>query len=270
MEKKTGSIKQMAIGRKDVYILSPADIEEDPGWNVREENEGLALHIRELADSIKEVGVLQPLTAYMNDGVPTVTDGHCRLLAVKLAISEGAEIAGVPVRLEERYANEADRVLSMLTRNSGRKLTIPEQAEVVRRLLAYNWSEDMISRKTGSSRQHIGTLIKYLSSPAEVQEMVKNGEVSATTAVNTIRKEGNEAVKTLKEGVEKARQEGKKKATSKHLKKKKDVIKTIEIYAGKLPEDQKSRADEIISICNRLRELMPVEEEKDPRQKSLV
>ena len=100
--------------------------------------------------------------------------------------------------------------------------------------------------------------------------MVKRGEVSATTAVNQIRKEGNAAVKTLKAGVEKAKSQGKKKATAKHLKKKKDVIRPIENYAGNLPESDLSRSEEILTICKRLRELIDQEPETDSRQTSMV
>lgn len=253
---KSGSIKQISVGRKDIFLVNPSDIMEDPGWNVREESESLAQHIRDLSRSIREVGVLQPLTVFMDNGVPTVTDGHCRLLAVKLAMSEGAEIKSIPVRTEERYSNEADRVLTLLVRNSGRQLSIPEQAMVVKRLLAFNWTEADISKKTGSSRQHIGTLVKFLSSPVEVQEMVSNGEVSATTAVNQIRKEGDNAVTTLKEGVKAAKKEGGKKATARHMAKKTDIIRPIENYAGQLPEDQLSLSEEILEICQHLRSLI--------------
>lgn len=253
---KTGSIKKLSVGRKDLFLLAPEDIQEDPGWNVRHDTEDLQNHIRSLADSIKEIGVQQPLTVFMQGPSAIVTDGHCRLLAVNLAISEGADIKAVPVRTEERYSNEADRVLSMLTRNSGRQLTIPEQAEVIKRLLSFNWTEAEIARKTGSSRQHINTLVHFLASPSEIQNMVKSGQVSATTAVNQVRKEGEGAVGTLKSAVNTAQQEGRKKATGRHIMGKKDIIKPIENFAGSLPLDEPDRIEEILTICKRLRELV--------------
>ena len=254
-----GSIQKIAAGRKDLFLLDPMIIMEDPGWNVRVESEGLKQHIRELADSIKEIGVQQPLTVFMVGGSPVVTDGHCRLLAVKLAISEGAEIKSIPVRNEERHSNEADRVLSMLTRNNGRPLSIPEQAEVVKRLLQFNWKEADISKKTGSSRQHVGNLIIYMSSSIEIQSMVNRGEVSATMAVEQIKQDGDGAEKTLKAAVKTANNQGRKKATKKHVDSKpKDIIRPIENYAGKLPEIYLDKSSEILTICKRLRELMEI------------
>lgn len=251
---KKGGIKQLSLGRKDLFLISPNDIQEQPGWNVREENEALQEHVRGLADSIKELGVLQPLTVYMDNNVPIVTDGHCRLLAVKLAIKEGAEIKAIPVRTEERFSNEADRVLTLLTRNNGKQLAIPEQAEVVRRLLAFNWSESSISRKTGLSKQHIYTLIKYLSSPPEVKDMVKNGEVSATLAISQLRKEGAAAVNTLKDGLKKAKRQGKKKATAKDLTKKKRPSIT------QISQDQIKQTQEQLDFARKLLEEVIKEE----------
>jgi len=214
---KAGSIKSLSVGRKDLFLLAPDDIHEEDGWNVRINGEELETHIRQLADSIKEIGVLQPITVYMNEGKAVITDGHCRLQAVKLAITEGAEIKSIPVRTEEKHSNDADRVLSMLTRNSGKSLSMPEQAEVVKRLLSFGWTAAEISRKTGYSRQHTGNLVAYLSAPSEVHSLVNNGQVSPTMAIAQVKKEGAGALKTINAAVQVANNQGKSKATAKHV-----------------------------------------------------
>lgn len=224
MKKKTGNIRSISVGRKDLYLLSPDSIEIDDGWNVRRDTDDLQDHIRQLANSIKEIGVQQPLTVYMRGSVAVVTDGHCRLYAVRLAVREGVDIKSIPVRIEERFSNEADRVLSILTRNNGKSLTVAEQAEVVKRLLLFGWSEAEVARKTGTSRQHVNNLVRFLSSPEEVKQMVMAGEVSATVAVQQVKKEGVGATKTLKDAVSKAKGEGKKRATRKHIKPERDVV----------------------------------------------
>lgn len=210
-------LKDVAEAVKDLFMLSPHIIQEEPGWNVRTPGAELDAHIRQLADSIKEIGVQEPVTVYMKNDVPILTNGHCRLMAVKLAISEGAEIKAIPARAEERYANDADRVLGMITRNGGKPLTMMEQSAVIKRLLAFNWSESEIAKKTGYSATHITNLLRLSAAPAEVAEMVKNGEVSAQTAVNVMRQEGDKAPKVLKAAVATAREQGKTKATAKHI-----------------------------------------------------
>jgi ParB-like chromosome segregation protein Spo0J len=221
-------IKEQSSGRSDVFKLNPALIQEEPGWNVRVEGPELDAHIRGLANSIKEIGVQQSLTVYMKGEIPVLTDGHLRLCAVRLAISEGAEIKTVPVQVEARYCNEADRVLSLLTRNSGKPLTPLEQAEVVKRLLGFGWVRGQITARTGMSSTNYDNLLCLGAAPAAVTEMVKNNEVSATTAVKVIKQDGHtEGTETLKTAVAKANQEGKTKATAKHLPKKEVKQKVV-------------------------------------------
>ena len=211
-------LKDIAISTRDLFMLAPDVIQEESGWNVRLAGPELDAHIRQLADSIKEIGVQEPVTVYLKNDVPILTNGHCRLMAVKLAISEGAEIAAIPARAEERYANDADRVLGMLTRNGGKPLSFLEQAEVVKRLMGYGWTDASIAKKTGYSSTHIGNLISLSAAPVEITNMVAAGEVSATLAVNTVRKEGALlAGPKLKDAVKVAKESGKSKATAKHV-----------------------------------------------------
>ncbi len=206
-------------GVKDLFMLDPNIIQEKPGWNVRTPGPDLDAHIRWLADSIKAVGVQEAVTVYLENDVPILTNGHCRLLAVKLAISEGAEIRAIPARAEERYANDADRVLGMITRNGGKPLTPMEQAEVVKRLLAFGWEVGEIATKTGFSRTHINNLEKLAAAPAAVAEMVKGGQVSARTAVKVMREKGAEAPAVLAGAVKTAGEAGKRRASAKHFEK---------------------------------------------------
>lgn len=204
--------------RKDLYMIAPEKLVEDPSFNVRRTGPGLDAHIRQLTDSIKERGVLEPLTVYMNGDVPTVTNGHCRLLAVKLAKKEGAEIKTVPVRVEERYANEGDRILSMITRNSGRPLTPLETSEVLKRLIAYGWTPAQVAKKTGYGIGQVNNLITLSGLGPELTKPIEKGEVSATLVVEEVRKKGPaEAAKSLSGAIEKAKGEGKTRATRKHI-----------------------------------------------------
>jgi len=212
------AIKDLIVGRSDLYRVDPNILNEDPGWNVRSEGAELDAHIRMLADSIKEVGVKEPLTCYIKDDVLFVTDGHCRLRATMLAIAEGAEIQSVPMKLEDRYSNDADRTLSMITRNSGKPLTQLEMAEVIKRLLNFGWLINNIAIKTGFSISHIQNMLNLSSAPDEIIKMVQDGEVSATLAQKIVREKGSaEAVEALKGAVETSKKAGKKKATEKDL-----------------------------------------------------
>ncbi len=206
-------------GRTDILMIDPAALQEEPGWNVRTPGPDLDAHVRWLADSIKEKGVEEALTIRMKGDVPVVKNGHCRLMAVRLAVSEGAEIKGIPCRIEDpRRVSEADSTLSMLLRNSGKPLTALETAEVIKRLLAYGWTVPDIAKKTGYSVTHVNNLLRLLASPSGIVDLVKEGSVSPTTALYVLNKEGGEqATDTLKEAVKTAKERGKARATKKDM-----------------------------------------------------
>jgi len=217
-EAPKGGIKGLALGRKDLFMIDPRELQEEPGWNQREEGPGLDAHVRWLADSIKENGVQEPITVYLKDGLPFITNGHCRQRAALLAISEGADIKAVPVRVEERGTNDADRIVSMITRNGGKEFTSLEKAKVVKLLLGYGLTVAEISKKTSFSHTTVGDLLRLCEAPQAVVEMIRNGDVSPTMATDVLRKEGAiEGAKTLTEAVVVAKSEGKKKATAQHL-----------------------------------------------------
>lgn len=208
-------LKDLAIGTKDLYMLSPDIITEEPGWNARIEGPELDGHIRQLADSIKEIGVQEPVTVYQKGDTIILTNGHCRLMAVRLAISEGADILSIPCRVEDRYSNDADRVLSLITRNSGKPLSPLEQSSVIKRLTAFGWSVAQIATKTGFSVSHVNNLLVLSGAPAAVTDMVSQGQVSATAAVKTIRKHKEKATEVLQTA--KTTAGAGKKVTEKHI-----------------------------------------------------
>jgi len=213
MAGKKKGIKDFAVGRKDEFRLRPEDLKIDPKWNVRGKTPELKEHIEMLARSIAELGVLQALTIRFIDNEPWVTDGFCRHEATMLAKSRGADIKSVPVKLEERYSNEADHVLSMLTRNSGKPLETIEQAVVVKRLLDFGWSIDEIRQKTGKSITHMNNLQTLLAAPPEIVKQLKAGKVSVRFAMEAMKEHGDKAGSVIEKAIGKAKETGKTKAT---------------------------------------------------------
>lgn len=210
-------LKDQAVGVKDLFMLDPRTIQIEPGWNVRQEGPELENHIQALMTSIREIGVQEPLTIYVKNDVPILTNGHCRLTAVLRLLDEGVEIKAVPCRTEERFASEADRVLAMVTRNSGKNLTPLEMGMVYKRLIGYGWEVVEIAKKVGQTAQYVEQLLELQAAPAEVVNMVKDGRVAATTAAKVVRKEGTNAAKVLAEAQEVAKKAGKTKVTPKHV-----------------------------------------------------
>lgn len=212
------SLKEMASGRKDLFMLDPRLLVVEPGWNVREPGPELEEHIQTLMASIAEIGIQEPLTIYMRGEEPVITNGHCRYTAVMRLIANGTDIKAVPVRVEERYASEADRILSMLTRNAGKPLTPLEKGMVFKRLLGHGWKVEEIAKKSGVTPEYASRLLTLTAAPSPVINMVRNNQVSATTAVETLKDLGEEkATEVLQGALAVATSEGKAKATPKHI-----------------------------------------------------
>lgn len=232
---KKVNLSKIAVGRKDLYSLDPKDIHIDPEWNERDlSRPNVKEHIEALAISISKIGVLQPLTAITRGDKVFLTDGFCRLAAVNIAIKKhGADIKGVPVRVEERGTNEADHTLSMLTRNEGLAFTFAEQARVVKRLIDFGWSKKEIAEKSCRSLTHIDNCVMLLESDpkGEVMKLIDSGKVSVRLALETIREskakgQVNEAPEKIKKAVTTALEKGKAKATKRTAKKPTSTDKT--------------------------------------------
>ena len=215
-----------------MFLIDPNLINEKAGWNVREDSEELTDHINELCASITEIGVQQPLTVYLEGDELFLSDGHCRLKAIKQALTNGADIKTVPCRVEERYANEVDRTLSMIVRNSGKSLTPLEKSKVIKKLLGFGWTEKEVSAKTGISLTYVYKLIEVSALPEEVKQAVAERQISAQDAVKAVKERAP---------VEKVSPE----------------IKAVQTIYNKSKKYE--GVDEICDLCDRLSVLLTVE-----------
>lgn len=212
------ALKDIASGRRDVFNIDPNLLKIKEGWNNRDFNDPAnAEHVEQLARSIAEIGVREPLKVVWEDNTPYITNGECRYRATLLAIKNGAEIKTVPVMSEDRYANEGDRIFTQIASNSGKPFTQLEMAKTFKKLLDLGWKQQEIAAKAGMSGGRVSQILEYLTLPTQVQQMVTNGEVSASMAVKVVKEEGSQATEKLSQAVSTAKAEGKSKAAPKHV-----------------------------------------------------
>lgn len=212
-------LKDLAAGTSDLFKIDPRIIEVEPGFNVRAQTDALKDHVFQLSESIRKHGVLTPLTVRLKDEKVWLVDGHCRLDAIRLLIEEGADIETVPCIPEQRAANDADRTVSLLTRNGGKPLEPLEKAAVFKRLTdVFGWPIEKVASQAALTTKQVENILDLAAAPEAIKEMVERGEVSATTAVRTLRQEGEAgATQTLTKAVEAAKAAGKSKATPKAI-----------------------------------------------------
>jgi len=131
--------------------------------------------LKELADSIKEHGILQPLVVIERDdskGYELVA-GERRLRASKLA-----GLSTVPVII--RSFNDLERLELALIENIQRADLNPiEEAEAYQKLNdEFGLTHEQIAERLGKSRPVVSNALRLLRLPAEIQEAISKGAIT--------------------------------------------------------------------------------------------
>lgn len=181
--------------------------------------------IDELARSIKENGVRTALKGHYDkiEDKYLITSGHRRLKALQKLAKEGYEIP-VPI-LSDASDSDENRILSMITDNSGKRFNPVEEAEVISRLVSqFDYSDDQIRIKTGFTKVYVCNLKLLSKAPKKLKDLIINNTVSATLAMKVLREEKDyEKAQEIIEKtiVSKVNEGGGKKITEKDLNKEK-------------------------------------------------
>jgi ParB family chromosome partitioning protein len=130
--------------------------------------------LAELAASIREVGILQPIVVRRTSQGYEVVTGERRLRAAKLA-----GLATVPVVL--RDSDDSDLLREALIENIHREDLNPiELGEAFRQLLdELGLKQEELADRVGVSRSHIANTIRLLALPFEVQQLLADEKISA-------------------------------------------------------------------------------------------
>jgi len=213
------ALKDFSEGRSDVYKVDPRKLQIKSDWNSRDFTDPANIaHINELAASIEQVGVREPLKVYVENDVPYITNGECRYRAVMLLIERGVEIKTVPVIGEDRLGNEADRLFTQFISNSGKQFSAIENAKLFKRLLDMGWQQNDIAKKTGFSGGRVSQLLELLTLPISLQKIITEGKASASMVLNVFKKHKGDEVAALAElmgAVAVAAEQGRKRAMPK-------------------------------------------------------
>ena len=156
------------LHRGGVLSLRLEDISPNPVQPRRHFDEEA---LRELSDSIRSYGILNPLTVRLRCGKYELVAGERRLRAAKLA-----GLTEVPCILMD--VNMEDAGLLALVENLQRKdLDYLEEAEGLRRLIRmFGLSQEEAARRIGKSQSAVANKLRLLKLPEEVLEALrKNG-----------------------------------------------------------------------------------------------
>jgi rhodanese-related sulfurtransferase len=216
------TMKAIHASSSDLWKVPYGQIRILDGFNVRVRDEALIAHIRSTADSILANGFYphSTLAGYVanidGEQVVVLTDGHCRYEATGIAISEGAEVAELPIVISPKGTQLEDLTLGLITKNSGKRLSPFEEALVVKRLSAFGWDVAKIVVRTGFSASKVDGLLLLMAAPAQVRDMVHNGEVAIGEALRQLREVGSGAAAKLTAMKEDAKAKGHAKVTARN------------------------------------------------------
>ncbi|MBI5196617.1 MAG: ParB/RepB/Spo0J family partition protein [Nitrospirae bacterium] len=130
--------------------------------------------LQELAQSIKEKGIIQPvIVRYGEDGTYKLIAGERRLRAAKIA-----GLAVIPALVKEAAPQEAIE-LALIENIQREDLNPLETAEAFQRLInEFNLTHDNLSMRVGKDRATVTNYLRILKLPAEIRTWIAEGALS--------------------------------------------------------------------------------------------
>ena len=156
--------------------------------------------LEELAESIKEYGLIQPIVVTKKDGYYGIVAGERRWRASKIAGL--TEIPAIIREDDERINSE----ISLIENMQREDLNPYEKALGVRTLIDnYGLSQEEVAKKLGKGRSTIANIVRILNLEPRVLEMAKEGKLTeghckALLAITDPEKQYKTAIQMLERG----------------------------------------------------------------------
>ena len=193
--------------------------------------------LEELAESIKEYGLIQPIVVTKKDGYYSIVAGERRWRACKIAGL--TEIPAIIREDDERKNNE----IALIENMQREDLNPYEKALGIKNLMVtYGLTQEEIAKKLGKSRSAIANTVRTLNLEPRVLEMAKEGKLTEGHSITDPEKQYLTAIDMIERGatVREVEQTGKKinkKEVSKEQLKKnailyKDIENTFQGFFG--------------------------------------
>ena len=130
--------------------------------------------LQELADSIREHGVIQPIVVTRTVNGYELVVGERRFRASQLA---GLRL--IPAIVKQTMQDQTKLEVALIENIQRRELNPIEEAQAYDRLIkTFNLTQEDVAKKVGKSRPAITNTIRLLNLPAEIQRAVIEGKIS--------------------------------------------------------------------------------------------
>lgn len=142
--------------------------------------------LKELADSIREKGVIEPLLVRRaKEGGYELIAGERRLRAAKLAGLEKVPVVTTDATDEESLE------LAIIENIQRQDLNAIEEAEAYRSLADYGLSQEEVAARVGKERATVANYMRLLKLPPEVKDEIARGNLSMGHARAILSAEGH-------------------------------------------------------------------------------
>ncbi len=129
--------------------------------------------LKELADSIKEHGVIQPLVVTVTPTGYELVVGERRFRASQLAGLER-----VPAIIKESMVDQTKLEVALIENIQRQELNPIEEAQAYERLMkTFSLTQEQVAKKVGKSRPAVANTVRLLNLPAEIQRGVIEGKI---------------------------------------------------------------------------------------------
>ncbi|MEG1350997.1 MAG: ParB/RepB/Spo0J family partition protein [Bacilli bacterium] len=155
---------------EEIMEISLKELRSNPYQPRKNFNE---LALQELADSIKEHGVFQPIIAKKSIRGYEIIAGERR---VKASILAGLDT--IPAIIRD-FTDEEMMEIALLENLQRENLNALEEAMAYKKLIeSLSLTQEQLSLKLGKSRSHITNMIGILNLPEDIKQMIINNEIS--------------------------------------------------------------------------------------------
>ncbi len=130
--------------------------------------------LKELSDSIREHGVIQPLVVIKTPTGYELVVGERRFRASQLA---GLKM--VPAIIKEEMVDQTKLEVALIENIQRQELNPIEEAQAYSKLMTmFSLTQEQVAKKVGKSRPAVANTVRLLNLPAEVQRFVIEGRLS--------------------------------------------------------------------------------------------
>ncbi|AOJ13644.1 ParB/RepB/Spo0J family partition protein [Burkholderia vietnamiensis] len=223
----TGSAKAAAAAAgatsADLWMVPYGQLHYDPSDNIRPVDPEWVTHLTAL---IIENGYDKgsPLHCYARKvagkDLLFVYKGQHRYLAAGKAIEAGKDIGKIPVVVRDaKTVTRAEMVIDGYLSNNGKQSSPLDLAAAVAELRdIHGMTLAAICKRLNVTDQTIRDVGLLERAPAELHQLVRNGQCTGTLAIEQIRLHGGDkALERIASGLAKAKEAGKSKVTKKHM-----------------------------------------------------